>query len=153
MGVGPMAVMDTAVMAAVIAELDPTTTFIMDTLESTTTVMANTMGTRAMATTSMTMTVATMTIMRTIMATMTIMRMTMVTKIAMDMVTKGTMTTITVMKILMVHGESTGATGVTVTITVPSTDLVEATSHSWASIISSILQASKDLSLTPYRIR
>merc|ERR1712198_122910 len=91
--------------------------------------------------------------MRTIMATMTIMRMTMVTKIAMDMVIKGTMTTITVMKILMVLGESTDGTGVTVTITVPSTDLVEATSHSWASIISSILKASKDLSLTPYRIQ
>merc|ERR1712131_212201 len=110
-------------------------------------------GTRAMATTSMTMTVATMIIMRTIMATMTIMRKTMVTKIAMDMVTKGTVTTITVMKILTVLGESTDGTGVTVTITVPSTDLVEATSHSWASIISSILKASKDLSLTPYRIQ
>merc|ERR1711962_195375 len=101
----------------------------MDTLESTTTVTANTMGTRAMATTSMTMT----------MATMTIMRMTMVTKIVMDMVTKGTMTTITGMKILMVLGANTDATGVTVTITVPSTDLVGATSHSWASIISSII--------------
>merc|ERR1719259_687543 len=145
MEVGPMAevmaVTDTAVadMAAVITELDPTTTFTTDTLESTTTVTANTMGTRAMATTSMTMTVATMTIMRTIMATMIIMRMTMVTKIAMDMVTKGTMTTITDMKILMVLGANTDATGVTVPITVPSTDLVEATSHSWASIISSIL--------------
>merc|ERR1712157_349910 len=88
---------------------------------------------------------------------MTIMRKTMVTKIAMDMVTKGTMMTITVMKILMVLGESTDGTGVTVTITVtitvPSTDLVEATSHSWASIISSILKASKVLSLTPYRIQ
>merc|ERR1719383_1648922 len=129
MEVGPMAVTDTADMAAVITELDPTTTFTMDTLESTTTVTANTMGTRAMATTSMTMTVA----------TMTIMRMTMVTKIAMDMVTKGTMTTITGMKIPMVLGESTDVTGVTVTITVPLTDLGEATSHSWASIISSIL--------------
>merc|ERR1712223_1440564 len=116
-------------MAAAITELDPTTTFTMDTLESTTTVTANTMGTRAMATTSMTMTVATMTIMRTIMATTTIMRMTMVTKIVMDMVTKGTMT-ITGMKILMVLGANTDATGVTVTITVPSTDLVGATSHS-----------------------
>merc|ERR1719259_1343143 len=132
--------MDTAVTdTAAITELGPTTTFTMDTLESTTTVTANTMDTRAMATTSMTMTVATMTIMRTIMATMTIMRMTMVTKIAMDMVTKGTMTTITGMKILMVLGANTGATGVTVTITVPSTDLVEATSHSRASIISSII--------------
>merc|ERR1719357_1708433 len=84
---------------------------------------------------------------------MTIMRMTMVTKIAMDMVTKVTMTTITGMKILMVLGESTDGTGVTVTITVPSTDLVGATSHSWASIISSILQASKDLSSTPHRIQ
>merc|ERR1719175_405910 len=149
MELGPMAVTDTAVtdtavmdtedMAAAITELDPTTTFTMANLESTTTVTANTMGTRAMATTSMTMTVATMTTMRTIMATMTIMRMTMVTKIAMDMVTKGTMTTITGMKILMVPGESTEGTGVTVTITVPSTDLVEATSRSWASIISSIL--------------
>merc|ERR1719249_92366 len=143
MGVGPMAVMDTAVMAedmaAAITELDPTTTFTMDTSGSTTTVMANTMGTRAMATTSMTMTVATMTIMRTIMATMTIMRMTMVTKTAMDMVTKGTVTTITGMKILMVLGANTDVTGVTVTITVPSTDLEEAISHSWASIISSIL--------------
>merc|ERR1719357_1247916 len=133
-------------MAAAITELDLTTTFTMDTLESTTTVTANTMGTRAMATTSMTMTVATITIMRTIMATTTIMRMTMVTKIVMDMVTKGTMTTITGMKILMVLGANTDATGVTVTITVPSTDLVGATSHSWASIISSILEASKDLS-------
>merc|ERR1712198_496566 len=163
MEVGPMADMDTAVtdmavtdmadMAAAITELDPTTTVTTDILESTTTATANTMGTRAMATTSMTMTVATMIIMRTIMATMTIMRKTMVTKIAMVMVTKGTMTTITVMKILMVLGASTGATGVTVTITVPSTDLVEATSHSWAIIISSILKASKDLSLTPYRIQ
>merc|ERR1719365_528103 len=134
MAVTDTAVTDTAVTdTADITELDPTTTFTMDTLESTTTVTANTMGTRAMATTSMTMTVA--------------------TKIAMDMVIKGTMTTITVMKILMVLGESTGATGVTVTITVPSTDLVEATSHSWASIISSILKASKDLSLPPYRIQ
>merc|ERR1719403_182196 len=119
MGVGRMAVMytvamDTEDMAAAITELDPTTTFTTDTLEITTTVTANTMGTRAMATTSMTMTVATMTIMRTIMATMTIMRMTMVTKIAMDMVTKGTMTTITGMKILMVLGANTDATGVTV---------------------------------------
>merc|ERR1711973_1084 len=119
---------DTEDMAAAITELDPTTTFTMATLESTTTVTANTMGTRAMATTSMTMTVA----------TMIIMRMTMVTKIVMDMVTKGTMT-ITGMKILMVLGANTDATGVTVTITVPSTDLVGATSHSWASIISSIL--------------
>merc|ERR1711962_1926685 len=134
-----MAVMDTEDMAAAITELDPTTTFIMATLESTTTVTANTMGTRAMVTTSMTMKVVTMTIMRTIMATMTIMRMTMVTKIAMDMVTKGTMTTTTGMKILMVLGANTDVTGVTVTITVPSTDLVGATSHSWASIISSIL--------------
>merc|ERR1719357_23734 len=110
-------------MAAAITELDLTTTFTMDTLESTTTVTANTMGTRAMATTSMTMTVATMT---------------MITKIVMDMVTKGTMT-ITGMKILMVLGANTDATGVTVTITVPSTDLVGATSHSWASIISSII--------------
>merc|ERR1719192_2079004 len=119
-----MAVMDTAAMAedmvAAITELDLTITFTMDTLESTTTVTANTMGTRAMATTS-------------------IMRMTMVTKIVMDMVTKGTMTTITGMKILMVLGANTDATGVMVTITVPSTDLVGATSHSWASIISSII--------------
>merc|ERR1719334_1191185 len=104
MELGPMAegmaATGTADMAAAITELDPTTTFTMDTLESTTTVTANTTGTRAMATISMTMTVATMTIMRTIMATMTIMRMTMVTKIAMDMVIKGTMMTITVMKIL-----------------------------------------------------
>merc|ERR1719365_365721 len=63
------------------------------------------------------------------------------------------MTTITGMKILMVLGANTGATGVTVTITVPSTDLVGATSHSWASIISSILLASKDLSSTPHRIQ
>merc|ERR1719334_2824331 len=135
MELGPMAegmaATGTADMAAAITELDPTTTFTMDTLESTTTVTANTTGTRAMATISMTMTVAPMTIMRTIMAMMTIMRKTMVTKIAMDMVIKGTMTTITVMKILMVLGESTDGTGVTVTITVPSTDLVEATSHSW----------------------
>ena len=51
-----MAVMDTAAMAedmaAAITELDLTTTFTMDTLESTTTVTANTMGTRAMATVS-----------------------------------------------------------------------------------------------------
>merc|ERR1719300_1648601 len=140
MGVGRMAVMDTAdTDTAAITELDLTTTFTMDTSGSTTTVTANTKGTRAMATTSMTMTVATMTIMRTIMATMTIMRTTMVTKIAMDMVTKGTMTTITGMKILMVLGANTDVTGVTVTITVPSTDLEEAISPSWASIISSIL--------------
>merc|ERR1719204_2251972 len=117
-----------------ITELDPTTTFTTDTSGSTTTVTANTMDT-----TSMTMTVATMTIMRTIMATMTIMRTTMVTMIALDMVTKGTVTTITGMKILMVLGANTDVTGVTVTITVPSTDLEEAISHSWASIISSIL--------------
>merc|ERR1712226_944146 len=44
------------VMEAATTVADPTTTSIMDTLESTTTVTANATGTRAMATTSMTMT-------------------------------------------------------------------------------------------------
>merc|ERR1712219_22345 len=124
----------------------------MGTLESTTTGTANTMATRAMATTRMTMTVVTMTIMMTTMATMTITRMIMVTKTTMDMVMKDMTTTITGTRIPMVLGANTDGTGVTVTTTDLTTDLVEATSHSSVSTNSSILWASKEL-LTPPRIQ
>merc|ERR1712226_656774 len=136
MGVGLMVeATEVMVMMGATTVADPTTTSIMDTLESTTTVTANATGTRAMATTSMTMTAVTTTIMMA-MATMTIMRMIMVTKTTMDM---GMMEDMMPMKIPMVLGANTDGTGVTVTTTGPTTDLVEATSHSSVSINSSIL--------------
>merc|ERR1712226_330910 len=139
MGVGLMVeATEVMVMMGATTVADPTTTSIMDTLESTTTVTANATGTRAMATTSMTMTAVTTTIMM-VMATMT----------TMDM---GMMEDMMPMKIPMVLGANTDGTGVTVTTTGPTTDLVEATSHSSVSINSSILWATKEL-LTPHGIQ